>query len=89
MALGQEMAVDAAVFQGLCDFGQHAVRVAQALLADGGTDAADRVFEGRRRRITRREGGNFPGFVSRQVDDIRRFIGIEADFGAFYRREQP
>lgn len=83
------MAVDAAVFQGLYDFGQHAVRVAQALLADGGTDAADRVFEGRRRRIFGREGGNFPGFVSRQVDDIRRFIGVEADFGAFYRREQP
>ena len=48
VAFRQEMAVDAAVFQGFCDFSQHAVRVAQALLADGGTDAADRVFEGRR-----------------------------------------
>ena len=81
------MAVDAAVFEELGQFDEGAVRIAQALLADRSTDAADGMFKGRRRRVVRREGSDFTGFVCREVDDVSRFVGIEADFCAFHGLE--
>ena len=83
VAFRQEVAVDAAVFEELGQFDEGAVRIAQALLADRSADAADGMFKGRRRRVVRREGSDFTGFVCREVNDVSRFVGIEADFCAF------
>ena len=88
MAFRQEVAVDAAVFEHLGQFDEGAVRIAQALLADRRADAADGMFKSRRRRVVGRKGCDFAGFVGCEVDDISRFVGVEADFSAFHGLER-